>query len=92
MTIRDRNAEKFEQWVRQEVLKRDLSEASENGKCTFEITCPCCKIGKVRMQVNLKQLTVIAACAEFGLEGQCETHQVSMPLNVFQKRRRFDSE
>lgn len=85
MTSRDQNADRFEKWVRNEVLKSDLSAAEDNGKCTLEVKCPYCKPGKVRMEINLRCLTVAAECSEFGYEGKCITPSVRMPLNVFKK-------
>lgn len=92
MGIREINAHKFEEWIRHEVLKRDLTEAEGTGICTLEIDCPCCTIGQLTIYVNLKHMNVIAACDQFGLEGQCETHKVSMPLNMFKRTRTFDSD
>jgi hypothetical protein len=44
------------------VLKRDLSEAEEDGTCTLETKCPYCEVGKITMKVNLQFLTVIVQC------------------------------
>jgi len=91
MATRDRNADKFEQFI-VGVIKSEKWDDQELGKHKQEIECPCCKEGRIQMEINTKFATVLARCdKQDPKKGNCGSHKVSMNYNVVPRTRMVDN-
>jgi hypothetical protein len=78
MASRDRNAEHFEQWIVNTIEDQGLIESQDNHDIT--VSCPCCKTGLVRLEINGRFKQVMAKCSNHE-DGKCGSHKVIMPYN-----------
>jgi hypothetical protein len=90
MASRDRNAEKFEEFIVDAIDQQNFAE-QQTDKKSFIVECPCCETGTVQMEINTKFKTVLAECSNYGINGTCGSHKVSMNYKTPPRTRMVDN-